>query len=347
MPRLVHLAREADARAIERAGIRARVTAIPIERGRSIELRAVYAMPVMPDFAATYQWLRELRRWHGQRMVAVHFVGASDELAFVGRYDAPHERLPLGDAIRHLRAAPLGAELILPRSVRAREVVAIRQTTQLVGWTEVAPPRVAIDCLCQACVGPGTRDLMHRVRAAWERQILAARRAKTPDEAVAALAKLEVPLERARGRVSPKKLLAFVRADAVEVRRVAVGLLGYFRFADVEAVLAARLTDEYGSVREVAVDSLVRAGGARRAWNRIARANDDLVTAKLVEHLGFATDATAAATILQSIAHTASPRARRAVKVAASELLRDDELTAPTRRTLTELVAVRETPTSG
>jgi len=41
--------------------------------------RAVYAMPIVPDFSVTYQWLRELRRFHRERMVAVHFVVPSDE----------------------------------------------------------------------------------------------------------------------------------------------------------------------------------------------------------------------------------------------------------------------------
>lgn len=335
MPRLVHLAPMSRRRAIERAGIRSEATVVVGADNRPAKVpRAVYAMPLVPDFSVTYQWVRELRRWHGERMLAVHFVVPSGEPVLVGRYNRPHEMLPLGEAVRRVLAAPLGNEIVLARAVRARELVGVREITQLVGWTEVPEPGGSFDCLCAACVGPGTRDLMRRVRAAYERYILAARRGKTPNEVTRALWQLETPLERARGRIAPDKLLVFTKSKDVDVRRAAVSLLGRFRFVDVEEVLVARLRDDFGSVREAAVAALVAAGGLRRTHDHVVKAADNVVACSLVEHLEFATDADLAATLIVELSRSASTELRRGLASAAARLLRDDALAPATRGAL-------------
>jgi hypothetical protein len=89
MPRLVHLTRASRARTIERAGIAGRPVSVLEAGGQHAKIeRGVFAMPLVPDFSVTYQWLRELRQWHGERMVAAHFVVSSDEEVLVGRYNA-------------------------------------------------------------------------------------------------------------------------------------------------------------------------------------------------------------------------------------------------------------------
>jgi len=330
MPRLVHLAPESRRKAIERGGIRGSTTNVVVTKGKASEVpRAVYAMPILPDFSVTHQWLRELRRWHDERMIAVHFVVSSDEPVWVGRYNEPHELLPLSEAARRVIAAPAGNELVLTRSIRAREVVGVRALTQLVGWTETPTKRSGHECLCVACVAPGTRDIMRRVRAAYERHVLAARTAPTPKDTVRALHMLEIPLERARGRIQPDKLFAFAKGTDHAVRKTAVALLGHFRFADVARALAARLEDDYGSVRVTAVDSLVQAGGPRRAWELISRLDDAPVIVRLVEALAYARDSSLAATLLEDVtARRATAEIRRAIDSAASDLLRDDGLDA-------------------
>ena len=192
VPRLVHLAAVSRRKAIERSGIRAEASTVVGAGNVASEVaRAVYAMPVVPDFSVTYQWVRELRRFHGERMIAVHFVVPSDEPVLVGRYNRPHETLPLDEAVRRVLASPMGNEIILTRGVRAKEIVGVREITQLVGWTQVPEPGGAFDCLCAACVAGGTPDLVRRLRAAYERHILAARRGATPDDVRRSLANLE------------------------------------------------------------------------------------------------------------------------------------------------------------
>src|SRR5256885_15722333 len=85
MAEFVHVTTMRAARRIERSGIAAR------SHGRAGG-RGVYCMPGLPSFTLTYQWVRELRRWHPGVLVAVHVRLPDDEPATVARYGAsPHE----------------------------------------------------------------------------------------------------------------------------------------------------------------------------------------------------------------------------------------------------------------
>lgn len=338
MPRLVHLAPEGRRRAIERNGIRAEEAHVWDGKNGVKVPRAVYAMPIVPDFSVTYQWLRELRRFHRERMIAVHFVVPSDEEVLVGRYNKPHEKVPLGVAVRRVLDEPAGNELILLRGIRRKELALVRELTQLVGWTETPEAGAAFDCLCASCVAPGTPDLLRRVRAQFERHVLAARQASDPKVTVRELARLETPLERAKGRIAPDKLEVFVKSEDRHVRAVAASLLRNFKWSEVEPLLAARLLDDFGSVREAAVESMIIAGGIRRAHAHVAKLSDDLLTGHVVEHLAYTRDVEVAVMLLGELAKTASHEIARRVKNAATELLRDDSLSEVTRAHLSLLL---------
>jgi hypothetical protein len=300
--------------------------------------RAVFAMPLLPDFSVTYQWLRELRRWHGERMVAAHFLLSGDEHVFVGRYNAVHARLSLRDAVRRVIEEPLGNEIVVTRSIRRREVLGIRTLTQRVGWTEVPEPGAKFDCLCMACVPRGTPDLLRRARAAFERAVLEARNAKSSEDAIAALRRLDTPLERADGRIPPDKLLLFVKAQDDDVRRTVAGVLGRFRWAQVGSALTGLLLDSDERVRRAAVESIVRVAGARRAYEVLASGSDEALSC-LVEHLEYEPDVVLAATILSGIAGYANPAVLLRVVAAATVLSKDDDLKPSARARLEPLVS--------
>jgi hypothetical protein len=67
MAEFVHITTVRAARRVERSGIAAR------SHGR-VDGRGVYCMPVLSSFTLTYQWVRELRRWHPGVLVAVHLL---------------------------------------------------------------------------------------------------------------------------------------------------------------------------------------------------------------------------------------------------------------------------------
>lgn len=178
--RLVHLARASSERGIERSGIRGRKWNVMIGTRRVEIARGVFAMPVLRDWSATFQWLRELRRWHDEKMIAVHVRVPDDEEVLVGRYGTAHRRVTAAEASRWVREHPAGAQIIVLRAVPRREVVAIRQMTQLVGWTETPEGTHRRSCICVMCLPIGLPGRIRRIRAEYTRAQAVLRRSTDP-----------------------------------------------------------------------------------------------------------------------------------------------------------------------
>ncbi len=110
-----------------------------------------------------------------------------------------------------MSAHPEGAEILVPRSFSAKEILAFRPIVPLVGWRETPANDRSWSCLCDGCVPRGTPNLQRRLLAAIAKNLYDARIAAQADDVagvVAALARCVTPLERLR---SPAHVLA--RAD--------------------------------------------------------------------------------------------------------------------------------------
>jgi hypothetical protein len=284
--RFLHLAPASKERAIQRTGLAGRRAAFVDEAGAGVTLaRAVYALPVVPDFWTTHQWVRELRRHNNERVVAVHFRLPDDEPVHAGRFAEPHRLLPAAAAARWVMDHPDGAEVVVPRSVARREVVAVRAAPQLVGWAQSPEQKDPFGCVCVGCLPPGSPDLMRRVRGAFRDGLDRVRRAGDDEELVSALYRLDAPMERARGRIAPRPLLAFASSPSPGVRRKVAELLGRCLPRQVEGPLLALAGDGEGDVREAAVWSLLRLSGAQRAGELLRGASAQVLAtlAELVE----------------------------------------------------------------
>ncbi|MGS2617695.1 hypothetical protein ACVCAH_24705 [Micromonospora sp. LZ34] len=149
MAEFVHITLARSARRIERAGIAAR------SHGRAGG-RGVYCMPVLPSFTLTYQWVRELRRWHLGVLVAVHLRLPDDEPVTVGRYGAPPREATAAQAVAAVRELddPRGYEVFVPRAITSTEVRRVRDVPQGVGWAVPAgrprPPALPVSILSAA-----------------------------------------------------------------------------------------------------------------------------------------------------------------------------------------------------
>jgi hypothetical protein len=121
----VHLAAEKDVPGIRRAGLR-----FPKYRG------GVYALPVLPNFFTSHQWLRELKRRGTRTIVAVYFRIPDTEPVLVGRYNREHVALTAGEAAAWVMRAPdaLGMQVIVPRPIGGQEIHRVRRLPQNVGW---------------------------------------------------------------------------------------------------------------------------------------------------------------------------------------------------------------------
>lgn len=321
--RFVHLAPETTRRAVERAGIHGAPFDLVVEGGRQRLERAVFCMPVVRDYSTTYQWLRELRQIHGTRMIAVHLRLPDDEPVWVGRFGQPHEPTTAARSAPWVTESPLGAEVVVPRPIARAEVRRIAEPGQLVGWTRSPEADKKSACICPACLGSGTPRFMNRVRAAWMQGVVALRRARTDGEVATALRMLEMPLERARGRIDPARVLSMARHDAPRVRSELARLLARARFDQCADVLRALVADPEAEVRMAAVSALVSALGPRRAFEELAGASPEALAA-LPEPLWASGDYEAARPVLRALAHYSDERVRAEATRALAQIEEDE-----------------------
>lgn len=255
MTDLVHLTPQRSARRIARSGIAAR------SRGRDGD-RGVYCMPVLASFTLTYQWVRELRRWHPGVLAAVHLRVPDDEPVTVGRYNAAPQRLTAAQAAGVVRdlADPRGYEIFVPRAVTAAEIRRVRDIPQGVGWRYLPSAHGRRPCACPACLTSGTPGAA-KIRRRFpvngpvptKPELMAAlRAATTPEEIVDALWMLG---GRSRGGAEELEYLA--DHPDPEVREVLADLLENYRGRAARA-----LRERLGSGTPGAGDGLPTVGAA-------------------------------------------------------------------------------------
>jgi hypothetical protein len=123
----VHLAPESRIAVIRRNGIAA-------TRGRP-DVRGVFAMPVVPEFQVSHQWVRELRRFRTGPLAGVYFRLADDEMVLAGRYNQSKVAMTAAEAIAHLKKhSGDGFEVFIPRRIAAKEIFRVKALPQTVGW---------------------------------------------------------------------------------------------------------------------------------------------------------------------------------------------------------------------
>lgn len=194
-------------------------------------------------------------------MVAVHFSIPSDEPVYAGRYNSDKVLGPARKMIPLILQKPLGAELIVARKVARRDIHAIAQIRQDVGWVENPDTPHKYDCVCVACLPSGTARLKRRIRRAYQAAIAAARTAPSLDETLRCLAAVDLPLERAAAHLPPEPLLAFAKHADARIRACALQNLRYFHSALIQQLLIDCLRDLETSA--VALESLVDVAGPR------------------------------------------------------------------------------------
>ena len=116
MVSFIHIADKNDEQAILRNGIRA------VKRRTGV--RGVYATPVVPNFATTHQWARELKRRGIRTLVCVQFRVADEDHVLVGKYNGEKLEMTAAEALGVVlnHSDPMGLEVVIPRKIMAREI---------------------------------------------------------------------------------------------------------------------------------------------------------------------------------------------------------------------------------
>ena len=117
MSMFVHIGDARARQSFRRAGIR-------VARYKGEKAAGVFAMPVMPNYFSSHQWLREAKRGGVKEMVGVYFRIPDREPVIVGHYNSAHIAMTAARAVRVVMDAPdpRGYEVIVPRPIaRSRD----------------------------------------------------------------------------------------------------------------------------------------------------------------------------------------------------------------------------------
>jgi hypothetical protein len=121
--------------------------------------RGVFCMPVISDFYATHQWLREIKRFNsGHAIIAVYFKIPDDELVFCGKYVAAREKVRARKSHEIFMALEdkMGFQVIVERKIQKSELHKIKALPQIIGWRYFPQSHERKRCLCPACLRAGT-----------------------------------------------------------------------------------------------------------------------------------------------------------------------------------------------
>ena len=161
MPQFIHLADAKDTTSIERGGIRA--------DSEVWSHTGIFAVPVLPSYTITHQWLRELKRRGTKTLSAVQFFVPAREPVLVGSY---RDRQPLETTaagavgVFRTHVSGLGLQVFIPRKIAAKEVRRVYTPSQVAGWryspeAHGKPPF----CGCSFCVRGDIKN--RKLRAAY------------------------------------------------------------------------------------------------------------------------------------------------------------------------------------
>jgi len=152
MATFVHLAPEKVAARIRKNGIDPSVGKRP-DPGAAARPRAVFSMPVTPNFYVSHQWVRELKQGGQRTLVGVYFRVKDQEEVLVGHYGTPHVRVTAAEAVRIVRDArdARGYEVLIPRRIDPHEILRVRALRQGIGWRYWPESHGKKPCPCECC----------------------------------------------------------------------------------------------------------------------------------------------------------------------------------------------------
>jgi hypothetical protein len=98
--------------------------------------RGVYAVPVVPSYATTHQWARELKRRGVRTLICVQFKIPNDETVLVGKYNGEKLEMTASEAAAAVlnHTDPMGLEVIIPRRIMPKEIIRTYLAPRITGW---------------------------------------------------------------------------------------------------------------------------------------------------------------------------------------------------------------------
>lgn len=146
MAQFIHLFDENDAAKLKKNGIK-------VVKSRWRHLNGVFVFPQTENFVVNHQWMRELRRDSGQSLLAARVRIDDEEMVMLGKYNEKHIQVSAAEAIGIARKHkdPMGLEVIIPRSIKPREIQSIYRPPKVVGWRYYPSAHRKRPCGCEYC----------------------------------------------------------------------------------------------------------------------------------------------------------------------------------------------------
>jgi hypothetical protein len=153
MARYVHLTDEKNVNAILKNGVK--TSKIHYEK----PINAVFCMPIIDDFYATHQWLREMkRRRSGGEIIAVYFKIPDSETVYCGKYTEKPQSVEAREAreIFMNLEDKMGFQVVIKRKILKNEISKIKRLPQITGWRYFPKSHDKKPCFCPACLSKGS-----------------------------------------------------------------------------------------------------------------------------------------------------------------------------------------------
>lgn len=146
MALFVHITSEREGRHVAKSGLKT-------HRTRHVDIPfALFAVPVIPNFTLSHQWVRELKRRGDKLMSGVYFRIPDEEQVFVGGYNQPHQWMSAAESVATMMKEPdaRGFEVLIPRSITTSEIQRVRILPH-VGWRYYPNAHGHHPCPCLMC----------------------------------------------------------------------------------------------------------------------------------------------------------------------------------------------------
>jgi hypothetical protein len=119
----------------------------------------VFCMPVISDFYATHQWVREIKQYNsGNEIIAIYFKIPDEEIVFCGKYNEKMEKVKATEAHKIFTNLEdkMGFQTIAIRKILKNEITRINNIPQIIGWRHFPKSHERKRCLCPACLATGS-----------------------------------------------------------------------------------------------------------------------------------------------------------------------------------------------
>ena len=243
---LVHFTEEKNKNSIVKNGIK--LETIHYENIK----KGIFCMPVIPDFYATHQWVRELKQYNsGNEIIAVYFKVPDEEKIFCGKYNENIIKTNAVEAHNILLNLEdkMGFQAIIGRKISQNEITKIKNIPQIIGWRHFPKSHERKRCLCPACLTKGSYNSQKTKRIKLKELFKELRNVKELDTTKRILSDIDdLKIKDKTGTKDEKLLLKFLETDDQNIKNLVIDCMarlyaGHYRNYYFENIYTGKLVD--------------------------------------------------------------------------------------------------------